>query len=68
MPVRPAITRLTFPHRYPTSGSSEALRETFADFAANRRDNALHVFAGEYEGRRGGDGRRLVGAPTRRGM
>jgi histidinol-phosphate/aromatic aminotransferase/cobyric acid decarboxylase-like protein len=49
-PVRPAITRLSFPHRYPTSGSSEALRETLADFAANRRDNALHVFAGEYEG------------------
>lgn len=49
-PVRPAITRLTFPHRYPTSGSSEALRETIADFAANRRGNALHVFAGEYEG------------------
>jgi histidinol-phosphate/aromatic aminotransferase/cobyric acid decarboxylase-like protein len=49
-PVRPAITRTSFPHRYPTSGSSEALRETIADFAAKRRGNALHVFAGEYEG------------------
>ena len=49
-PVQPRIARSTFPYRYPTSGSSEALRETLADFAANRRDNALHVFAGEYEG------------------
>jgi histidinol-phosphate/aromatic aminotransferase/cobyric acid decarboxylase-like protein len=49
-PVQPRITRQAFPYWYPTNGSSEALRETLADFAANRRDNALHVFAGEYEG------------------
>jgi len=49
-PVRPVITPSAFPYRYPTSGSSEALRETIADFAANRRERALHVFAGEYEG------------------
>lgn len=49
-PVRPRITRQAFPHWYATNGSSEALRETLADLAANRRDNALHVFAGEYEG------------------
>src|SRR5215510_15889001 len=48
-PLRPPITRAAFPYRYPTSGSSEALRETLADFAANRRGNALHVFVGEYE-------------------
>lgn len=49
-PLQPRITRREFPHWYPTNGSSEGLRETLADFAAHRRDNALHVFRGEYEG------------------
>lgn len=49
-PLRPRVTRQDFPYWYPTNGSSEALRETLADFAAHRRDNALHVFRGEYEG------------------
>jgi histidinol-phosphate/aromatic aminotransferase/cobyric acid decarboxylase-like protein len=49
-PLRPPIARHVFPHQYPANGSSEALRETLADFAANRRGNTLHVFTGEYEG------------------
>ena len=49
-PIRPRISRDAFSHWYPTNGSSEALRETLGDFAANRRGNALHVFTGDYEG------------------
>jgi hypothetical protein len=47
---------LDFPHRYPANGSSEAIRETVADFAvesqARKIPSRLHVFQGEYEGYR----------------
>jgi hypothetical protein len=45
-----------FPHRYASAGSSEAIRDSIASYAAERcsMDPAgpprLHVFAGEYEG------------------
>jgi len=43
-----------FPHRYPTSGSNEAIRESIACHASAERAAGraprIHVFAGEYEG------------------
>jgi len=43
-----------FPHRYATSGSSEAIRECIAQFSVARRGESrqpvMHVFDGEYEG------------------
>jgi histidinol-phosphate/aromatic aminotransferase/cobyric acid decarboxylase-like protein len=43
-----------FPHRYATSGSSEAIRECIAQLAVHARSRSrepvMHVFDGEYEG------------------
>jgi len=43
-----------FPHSYPTNGSSEAIRETLAQYAADcaiqEVHPVIHTFIGEYEG------------------
>lgn len=50
------ITPEEFPYRYPTAGSSEAIRESLAQHAslANYRPHlgtpTIHIFKGEYEG------------------
>lgn len=42
-----------YPYQYPTSGSSEAIRETIAHYANDERAKGripqIHVFDGEYE-------------------
>lgn len=48
------IDKSQFPYQYPTSGSSEAIRESIAHYGnkerAARRIPQIHVFEGEYEG------------------
>jgi hypothetical protein len=42
-----------YPYQYPTSGSSEAIRETIAQYGNDERAKGripqIHVFDGEYE-------------------
>jgi hypothetical protein len=42
-----------FVHSYPCNGSSEAIRESLAQYAADRKGRGtVHMFSGEYEGYR----------------
>ena len=49
-----SVDESAFPHRYATSGSSEAIRERIAQLSTDRRavglEPVMHVFDGEYEG------------------
>jgi len=62
--ARPSLPNINwaneFPHSYPCNGSSEAIRESLAQYAADcallggngKRVPRIHVFEGEYEGYR----------------
>lgn len=49
-----ALDPIAFPHRYPTAGASEGLREAIHAYGARSRqvsrDPTIHLFEGEYEG------------------
>lgn len=51
--AKPAVKGLySFPAFYPSSGSSEAIREVIAQLGSQYLDPVLHMFEGEYEGYR----------------